>query len=338
MRPWSTNVGRARAAGRCSTLDAVVTSTSGGAADPRRRPTLTCVGDVDVGTSPVARRLPTLTPASGSPPHPAGVDVHPAGSVRAYVTATTRRAPAARSAAAHASSVAPVVWTSSTRSTDDGAGARAATTSRSPARRSSRPARVWRPATSCRREHGRARQPRAARPAPPRSAPPGRSRAPVFAAAAAARARPRPRRSGGEDRRELRRHQPRRRQRAAELQRPDERPRAALVRHRRMRAVERGARRRAAAAAMPRQRAARAAPPAQPRQRRARQRGAEQLARPAAAAPGSPGTAGGATSASSSARTGMAARTLARIACRISTRSSRIVCRTIAPGCAGAPP
>src|SRR5215211_2184196 len=80
--------------------------------------------DLDLHGTPLMRRLSPVARILQARPY----------RVRAYVTAATTAAPPAFSARAHASSVAPVVWTSSTSSTAGGGGA-ASTAWRRPARR-----------------------------------------------------------------------------------------------------------------------------------------------------------------------------------------------------------
>ena len=122
---------------------------------------------------------------------------------------------------------------------------------------------------------------RCARRAPPPARPPGQSRGAAGGPDAAGPARAAgaggPAQRRRQVRRELGAHQARDRQRAAELQCRDQRPRAALVGQRRPRAGERRARGRAPARRMARQRAARAAPPAQPGQRAQARRADEHL-------------------------------------------------------------
>ena len=225
-----------------------------------------------------------------------------------------------------------MVWTSSTRSTDAGAAARAATTSRSPARRSSRPARVWRPATSCRASI-------AAQGASSRSA----SAAAIRPAGSNPRARLR-RRCGGTGTTATAGSggstaascaaispaagsAPRNFSAWTSARAPPSYAIAACAR------VERRARRRAAAAPVARQRAPRAAPPAQPRQRaRAARCRAAPPARPAA--PGRPGTA--AARRGRGARRGRASSRApsVTIACRVSRERSRMCARSVTRGAA----
>ena len=248
----------------------------------------------------------------------------PPGSVRAYVTATTRRAPAAVSAAAQASSVAPVVCTSSTSSTSEGAAAVAATTSRSGARRAARPAPVCRFVVSCRRST-------AAQGSPSRSA--------SAAAISPAGSNPRTRRrcrcggtgttasapGGGRTAASCAAMSPAAGNAPRNFSSPHERSRYARVRHRRMGGRERRAGRRAPAA-MARERAARAAPPAQPRQR-AHAVGAQQRGRIAHRCP-----AGEARrwrqEREQVTEAGHRPRTIAAIACRVTRRPSRMCART----------
>ena len=140
------------------------------------------------------------------------------------------------------------------------------------------------------------------------------------------------RRQRRQHRRELHRHQPRGRQRAAELQRLDQRPRPALVRHRGVRRVERRARRRADAPPVARQRTPRAAPPAQPRQR-ARAGDAEQLRRPAHRRPADQAQRRR-DDGEELGEVGHRARTFGQIACRVSRDRSRMCARSVTRGAA----
>src|SRR3954471_15472011 len=86
--------------------------------------------DLDLHGTPLVRRMcPGMAEATWTPHR-----------VRAYVTAATATAPPALSACAQASSVAPVVWTSSTRSRRAGGDATSAASKRPARRRAARPA------------------------------------------------------------------------------------------------------------------------------------------------------------------------------------------------------
>src|SRR3954447_23744380 len=97
--------------------------------------------DLDLHGTPLVRRMSPRGPDATGPHH----------RVLAYVTATTSPAPPALSARAQGSSVAPVVWTSSTSSRRAGGAATSTAAKRPALRRATRPAPTWRAPRSARR-------------------------------------------------------------------------------------------------------------------------------------------------------------------------------------------
>src|SRR5215213_9816276 len=100
--------------------------------------------DLDLHGTPLVRRMSPESLDATARPH----------RVRAYVTAATVAAPPALSARAQASSVAPVVWTSSTSRTAGGTPATSTASKRPALRRATRPAPTWRRPRSTRPRHG----------------------------------------------------------------------------------------------------------------------------------------------------------------------------------------